>query len=453
VHLSPASPWHRGALAILAGVAAVTFAPSPHGRAAAEHPADERPLVCPAGGRWVSPAAPLQRSVDETRSGGTVCLAPGAYTGPLAIGRPVTVLGRRDAIVRSPGAGTTITVEADGVTLDGFTVDGTGTRLDTMDAAVRVHGTDLTIQALTIRRALFGIVADRSTRVTVAGNVVEGRPELPAGERGDGIRFWEARGSTIRDNTVAGARDIAVWYSPGTRVTANHVTGSRYAAHFMYSHDSVVEGNVFERDMVGVFVMYSRNLTIAGNTIRQHTAGDGLAIGSKESGNLRIEGNRLMDSIAALYLDLSPFRAGDWVLVRGNTIGGSGTGVIFHSSEAHNTFVDNTFAGNEVQVSVEGQGTAERVLWRGNYFDDYQGYDFDGDGRGDVPYELRRLSERLVAVHPELNFFRGTPALMAVDLAARLLPFLQPARLLADNEPRMAPPAPAGSAAGDRRGH
>jgi nitrous oxidase accessory protein len=265
---------------------------------------------------------------------------------------------------------------------------------------------------------------------------------VPHGERGDGIRFWEVRDSTIAGNHVTDSRDMVVWYSPGNRVIGNTVTGSRYATHFMYSNDSVVEHNTFRRNMVGVFIMYSRGITLIANTIADNTAGDGLGVGSKESGNVRLEDNQLLRNVSGLYLDISPFRNGDWVLARRNIIAGCTTGVTFHSTESHNTFVDNVFLANDTQVAVEGQGTADHVLWRGNYFDDYQGYDLNGDGIGDVPYELRRLSDRLVATHPDLAFFRGTPVLQVLDTAGRVLPFLTPERLLADDQPRMSRPDP-----------
>jgi nitrous oxidase accessory protein len=91
-------------------------------------------------------------------------------------------------------------------------------------------------------------------------------------------------------------------------------------------------------------------------------------------------------------------------------------------------------------VAVEGRGTAREVVWRGNYFDDYQGYDLDGDGVGDVAYELRSLSETLVARHPELAFLRGTVAFSLLDVAARVLPLLEPETLLTDPHPRMFAP-------------
>ncbi|MBW1875893.1 MAG: hypothetical protein JRI98_11075 [Deltaproteobacteria bacterium] len=49
-------------------------------------------------------------------------------------------------MIRSSGEGTTIEMEADGCALLGVTVDGSGGRFDTLDAAVHVVADDVRVQ-------------------------------------------------------------------------------------------------------------------------------------------------------------------------------------------------------------------------------------------------------------------------------------------------------------------
>jgi len=397
-----------------------------------------RSLVdCPSGARRLAVGDSLQGAADEAAPGDVLCLSSGLHSGPLEIHTPLTLVGSADAVVTSPGSGTTIRVLADGAVLDGFTVDGSGRRFDTLDAAVYVRGTDITVRDLTVRRALFGIVAERSSRLVIHGNDIQGLADQSVGVRGDGIRLWEVRQSAVTANRLTDSRDILVWYSPGNRLAGNEVTGSRYATHFMYSDDCVVENAVYQQNAVGVFVMYSRNVRIEDSLLADSRGPSGMGLGVKESGNLVVDHNQFVRAADCLYLDRSPYRDGDFVLARDNTFAGCTAAVTFHSSETHNSFVNNTFLGNQVAVRVDGRGTAEQVLWRENYFDDYQGYDLDGDGFGDVPYELRRLSEHLVARHPQLAFLRGTPALALLDQAAQVLPILQPEMVFRDPQPRV----------------
>ena len=47
---------------------------------------------------------------------------------------------------------------------------------------------------------------------------------------------------------IEDGRDVVVWYSNGNRITNNRILRGRYGAHFMYSHNNVVERNVLVLD-------------------------------------------------------------------------------------------------------------------------------------------------------------------------------------------------------------
>ncbi|MGD8607656.1 MAG: hypothetical protein PVH21_10210, partial [Myxococcales bacterium] len=93
---------------------------------------------------------------------------------------------------------------------------------------------------------------------------------------------------------------------------------------------------------------------------------------------------------------------------------------------------------NHSQLQVEGGGDALQVQWLGNTFDDYQGYDLDHDGFGDIPYELRRLSSQLQSTYPQLQFFRGAVTLELLDAISALFPMIEPKTILIDPRPKMA---------------
>ena len=102
------------------------------------------------------------------------------------------------------------------------------------------------------------------------------------------------------------------------------------------------------------------------------------------------------------------------------------------SRVARNGFESNVFADNRTQVRVDGRSDALDADWQRNWFDDYAGYDLDGDGFGDLPYELRSLAEEWIAHYPALAFFRGSPALGLVELIGRVVPIFAPRTLLVD---------------------
>ena len=396
----------------------------------------ERPATC----HVVVPGESLQAVVDAAPDRTALCLSPGTYDAPVALARGVVLWGPRDAVVRSRGQGTTVTLGGTGTQLLGVTVDGSGDRFDTTDAGVLVLGAqDARVEGVRLVNATFGILVERSRGVIVRANEVVGNPRTSLGMRGDGIRLWETRDSIVDGNVVRSSRDVVVWFSPNNRVENNDVENSRYGTHLMYSSDAVVANNRYVRDEVGVFVMYSRNVDVDHNIAADAGGSAGMGIGLKESGNVRVRNNLLVHDSVGVYIDESPLQPQDFDAFDRNVFRLDDTAVVFHASPRGTSFRQCSFRDNSVQVRVDGGGDATGITWDENDWSDYAGYDLNGDGIGDAPYELRSLSLDLIDAHPDLAFFAGAPTLALVEAAGRALPVFEPRTVLRDAHPRMSP--------------
>jgi nitrous oxidase accessory protein len=378
----------------------------------------------------------LQAALDGEPDAGALCLAPGVYQGPLTLRRGVALWGPPDAILESRGGGTTVRLD-DGAALLGLTVAGSGDRFDLLDAAVHVSGRGSRVEGVRVRGAAFGIVVERAAGAIVRGNEVVGDRAKPLGLRGDGIRLWETYDSLVEDNRVRDGRDVVLWYSSGNRLVRNRIEGGRYGAHLMYSHRNEIAGNRFAGNVTGLFVMYSRDVAIRGNVLADSHGAAGIGLGLKESGNLQIEENLVVHNTIGFYVDASPLWPDDRNRFAANVLRLNGVAVSFLGRAEGNDFLGNTFRDSQVHVQVDGRGDAREATWRGNAFDDYVGYDLDGDGTGDVPHELRSLASDLVAEAPALAFFRGTAALALAEAIGRIVPLFEPRLVLVDSEPRM----------------
>lgn len=423
-------------LSLLALVLAACGSETPSAR----EPRAGRGHVPPRPSHCVSVAArePLQQAVDAAPEGAALCLEPGRHRGPLVITNRVSIWGPRSAVIATSGAGTTVLVRARGTHLAGFTIDGSGVRYETQDAAVGVReADDVHIEGLRVVHAVFGILVDRSNRARIRGNEVLGDAESPRGLRGDGIRLWETRYSRVEHNTVRHSRDCVLWYSPHNHFIGNHVEDSRYGTHLMYSSDNVLEDNVYRSNTVGVFIMYSRRLRVRRNDLIDAHGASGIGLGLKESGDIVATDNRLVHDAIGVYIDTSPLEVADLDRFGRNLFTLCDQAIVFHGRADRNVFTDNALVSNREQIVVEGRGDALGARFRRNRFDDYIGYDFDGDGFGDVPYEERSLSNRLEGTYPNLSFFEGTPALGIVEAVGRIVPLLTPKKLAVDPRPRM----------------
>lgn len=55
----------------------------------------------------------------------------------------------------------------------------------------------------------------------------------------------------------------------------------------------------------------------------------------------------------------------------------------------------------------------------------YLGWDRDGDGVGDIPYEANDMVDRLSWRHPSMALLLGSPAVQALRLVGRQFPVLR----------------------------
>ena len=116
---------------------------------------------------------------------------------------------------------------------------------------------------------------------------------------------------------------------------------------------------------------------------------------------------------------------------------------LFNSETGGNNLTDNIFEGNLTQVSYGGHGDNDnnaKNVWVGNFWDDYQGFDRDGNGIGDRTHELYSYADQIWIELPMARFFRNSPVMELLDFLERLAPFSKPDLILRDEKPRFIKP-------------
>lgn len=396
----------------------------------------------------------LQAIIDAAPAGSVVSLSAGLYRGGVVIAKPLTLQGS-GVVIDAGGTGSVIEVAAPDVTLRGLVLRNSGISPDREDSAVSAEGADrLTLDGCTFEDVLFGVFLSLSPD-SVIRNTVIGAKDLEPGRRGDGLRLWESPRTVIEGNVVEGGRDSVAFYSDDIVVRGNTFTSGRYGLHFMYASGALVEGNVFAGNSVGAYVMYSDGVVFRDNVVVGSAGPSGYGLGLKDSDDTEASGNRFMGNRVGIYLDNSPMNHDAWQDFSGNLVAFNDIGVLFTASVERNRFSGNAFVSNGEAVAVSGSGVLEGNLWTvdgaGNHWDDYRGYDANGDGVGDIPYRLDDLYSAMRDRHPELALFAGTPAARAVDLTGRMFPSLQRVPKVVDAAPLIAPPAMAPAALGALR--
>ncbi len=383
---------------------------------------------------------PFQELVDRAPAGSVLKPPPGAYAGPVVINKPLTIEGGGQVTIDAGDRGTVVVLNASDSTLRGLHLTGSGDSHDTDDSCLDVRGDNNLIEALTIDNCLFGIDLKQSNHSRLLRNQVRSK-DRELGVRGDGLRLWYSNDNLIEGNEIIESRDMVAWYAHRNTFRNNLGRHSRYSIHFMFANDNIVEGNRFYDNAVGVYFMYTEGGVVKNNVISHANGAAGMGIGFKESSGTVVENNEIVYCAIGIGSDLSPFQPDSTIELRLNRFAYNGIGILFNSEVGGNNMIDNVFEGNLTQVSYGGRsGSTQKNTWRGNYWDDYQGFDRNGDGYGDHPHELLAYADQIWMDLPMARFFRSSPVMELLDFLERLAPFSSPDLILRDEQPRFVKP-------------
>jgi nitrous oxidase accessory protein len=387
----------------------------------------------------VNPAQ-FAAALADAKPGATLRLSPGIYRGQITIATAALKLVGSDGVVIDGGrAGNAVTIAADNVELHNLTIRNSGRDLAKDDAVVLLREAhQSTVEACRIEARAFGIYVRAGGGNRIVSNQIRGDLTLTRSQRGNGIHLWHTEANEVVGNRVIDVRDgLYLSFADRNLISDNRATGVRYGIHYMYSNGNRLIGNHMRQCVGGIALMFARNNTIEAN---QSTGNRMFGILA-----LSLEDSRIVRNIAArngrgLFIEDSSRNR-----LAGNRIVQNGVGAFVTAGAEENLFTDNDFDGNLVQAFVDHAGINQ---WsdhgRGNMWSDYVGFDFNGDGIGEIPYRLQTASSALMAREPAARWFMMSPVLALLDWwNARVVETgetsLDPAPLVAPIEGRNAP--------------
>jgi nitrous oxidase accessory protein len=442
--------WGLGCLAIAAvllwtpGLLARRRATGPS-RAAVGNVAAATMLVLLVAGTSQPSAQPmaLQALVDAAQPGDTLEVPAGDYAGPVTIRGPLTVITTAAATIDGGGHGSVVVIEGSGVLFRGFTVRNSGRDVTEEAAGITITGNGHVVEGNRIEDVYFGIHAGDGERVTIRDNVII--PGEHHGARpGHGISTWHLRDSTIAGNRISHARDgIYLSFTEKVSVTGNTVTGCRYGLHSMYSMNARFEGNQVEGNLLGAALMNSDRLVFRGNRIARHRDGPAAyGVLLKDIGDLVAEDNLILSNRIGIYAESVPSNPSSEAVLTRNLIAGNEVGLALQSTAAL-VVTGNQIAENLTDVRPLGRQLSAGMQWsrdgRGNSWSRYRGFDANGDGIGDVPFQLDDAMDALVRRNPSIQALLYTPAHLAIEAAARMFPVYRQPPVLVDRHPLLTP--------------
>jgi nitrous oxidase accessory protein len=119
------------------------------------------------------------------------------------------------------------------------------------------------------------------------------------------------------------------------------------------------------------------------------------------------------------------------IAVEENEFIGNGYAVRIMANSMDNSFRRNKFIGNSFDVVTNSRQSFN--TFDSNYWSEYDGYDLDRDGLGDVPHHPVRLFSLLVEKSPPSIVLLSSLFVTLVDTAERVMPVFTPETLVDDN--------------------
>ena len=365
----------------------------------------------------------LQSAIATARAGDTIRVHAGTYDGQITLDKPLTLEGIGKPVLRGTGHGSVVIVTADRCTIRGFIIERSGADLTAEDSGLLLKSNDNVVEDNELREALYGIYLFNSQRNTIRRNAVYGRRDLELGGRGAGLHVWNSHDNTIEDNLITEARD-GLYIQSGHRNTIrrNRVTHLRYGLHYMNSDDNQFDDNLFAHNVAGAAIMYSRRIAFRRNAFIHNRGFSSFGILFQECEEVVAENNFIIDNATGVFME-----ALRRATFRRNVIAENDTAMQMFSNSTGNLFTENNFVENISPLRLIGKraDTRWQAEGRGNYWSDYEGYDLDGDGIGDVPHKIQNVFQYLEGIYPRLRLYLNSPAAQALATAEKTFPIVR----------------------------
>ena len=381
----------------------------------------------------VQPGQDLAAAVKAAAPGDVIVVARGMYFVNLLIDKPLTLRGIDRPTLSGGNQGDTIRVTAPDVVIEGLIVRDSGDSLKDQNAGIYLYpgAHRAVVRRCDLTYNLFGLWIEKADDVLIEENLITGKREYASSQRGNGIQLYNTKGARIYRNNISFVRDaLYVDVSHHAVFKGNKLHRSRYGTHYMNSYYNLWEDNDTFYNRGGLALMEVREQVVRNNR----------AWGNSDHGIMLrtlqdavIENNIVAGNNRGFFIyDV------EYIKLNNNLVVDNTVGVHLAAGSKNNEVEGNDFISNREQVRYVGARDERWGAKSGNHWSNYLGWDRDGDGVGDVPYEANDMVDRLTWRHPSVKLLLASPAVQALRLVGRQFPVLRVPSVV-DPKPRMQP--------------
>ena len=374
----------------------------------------------------------LRHAIKIANPGDTILLQKGIYKeGNLIIDKPLKLIGVDEPVLDGESKYEILTVTGSNVLVKGIRFRNSGhSGMNDYASISVVDAQFIIVENNFIENSFFGIHLANSISCIIRNNEVVGNPTSEQ-NTGNAIHLWKCDNIIVDGNNVQGHRDGIYFEFVTNSFVRNNTSihNIRYGLHFMFSNFNAYIKNIFRENGAGVAVMYSHHVQMYLNHFDHNWGSSAYGLLLKDISDAVIINNKfdkntvaiLMESSNRIEIQNCRFSNNGWALrIQANCD---------QSVVHHNIFTANTF-------DVSTNGTMILSKFYNNYWDKYEGYDIDKDGRGDVPYHPVSMFSMVVENNPNALILLRSFMVTLLDKAEKAIPSLTPIDLV-DEQPLM----------------
>ncbi|MBP7132988.1 MAG: nitrous oxide reductase family maturation protein NosD [Aquabacterium sp.] len=393
-------------------------------------------LAAQAATLTVQPGGDLADAVRQASPGDVVEVSRGMYRVNLLIDKPITLRGIERPTLSGGNEGDTIRVTSPDVVIEGLIVRDSGDSLKHQNAGIYLYpgAHRAIVRRCDLTYNLFGLWIEKANDVLIEHNTITGKREYGSSQRGNGIQLYNTKGARIFHNNISFVRDaLYVDVSHQAVFRGNRLHHSRYGTHYMNSYHNLWEDNDSYYNRGGLALMEVRDQVVRGNR----------AWGNSDHGIMlrTLQDSVIEDNIVAGNSRGFFIYDVEYIKLNRNLVVDNVVGVHLAAGSTRNEVEGNDFISNREQVRYVGARDERWGTQGGNHWSNYVGWDRDGDGRGDVPYEANDMVDRLTWRYPAIKLLLASPAVQALRLVGQQFPVLRVPSVV-DPHPRMQPGNP-----------
>lgn len=364
----------------------------------------------------------------------TIIIEKGTYKeGNIIVNKSISLLGEIGCILDGEKKFETLTLSGKSFSVKGITFQNTGySSMNDLASIKIIDAHDFVIEDNTIVNSSFAIHIANGNHFEIKNNNISGISKEEQ-NTGNGIHLWKCNHALLLNNRISGHRDgIYFEFVTQSVVEKNYSTKNiRYGLHFMFSNNDRYQSNTFLNNGAGVAVMFSNHITMNKNNFEKNQGGSSYGLLLKEISDGEISENNFKENTTGIYMEGT-----NRMDVKKNNLSNNGVAIRIQASCSDNFVHQNNFMTNTFDVATNGSLVLNN--FNSNYWDKYEGYDLNKDGRGDVPFHPLSMYAMIIEQNPVASIFLRSFMVTLLDKTEKTIPSITPENLR-DDIPSMKP--------------